>query len=102
MLIKVVRKISAQIAQMINKLNNYFLNKRESTGMDKLIIKNESSHSIGTVLRCVAKVVENGRVSGDQYCYVTSFTFENRETLDIHAFKNEKSDRFLALDGWTH
>ena len=70
--------------------------------MDKLIIKNESSHDMDTVLRCVAKVISKGRVSGDQYCYVTSFTFSNNQTLDIHAFKNEKSDRFLALDGWTH
>lgn len=68
--------------------------------MDKLIIKNESSHSIDTVLKCVAKVIANGRISENQYCYVTSFTFSNSQTLDIHAFKNAKSDRFLALDGW--
>lgn len=75
---------------------------KRSSVMDKLIIKNESSHSVDTVLKCVAKVIANGRISEGQYCYVTSFTFSNNQALDIHAFKNEKSDRFLAVDGWTH
>jgi len=64
--------------------------------MSKIIIENRSNVSWGIVLRLVAQVIDDGRISetskGKQYCFATHF---KRFGVYVYADKNKKSDRFV-------
>lgn len=64
--------------------------------MSKIIIHNRSSLDDVTALARVASVVNGGRISGESYCYATTFT----DGSAVTAHRNANSDRFDVLD-WT-
>jgi len=62
--------------------------------MAKIIIENNSVHSMEEALDYVKSVILMGKVSetskGEQYCFVTSW----KDGTVVYAYKNTKSDRF--------
>ena len=64
--------------------------------MTKIIIENRTDKPDSHIVRLVASVIENGRVSnnGKQYCYVTAFS----NGVSIASELNKKSDRFIAYN----
>lgn len=69
--------------------------------MDKLIIENRAGIPWQDVLRQVAGVVRQGRISNDgkQYCYVSTFRTP-AGTIVVASYLNEHSDRLVVyLEG---
>ena len=63
--------------------------------MNRIIIENRTDVPDADVVRMVATVIDQGRISngGKQYCYATRFA-----SLDIFTVLNGASDRFVAVD----
>ena len=65
----------------------------------KLIIDNRSDLDMIVALTLVTEVIKHGRVSnnGKQYCYLTSYTYDNKEYHFVSDL-NDKSDRILIYE----
>lgn len=63
---------------------------------EKIIIENRTKSPLIHVLNAISVVIEQGKISGDgdkkQYCYHTTF----KSGIEISAFLNKKSDRFVC------
>ena len=59
---------------------------------EKLIIDNHTDKPLYYVMQHVQKVLERGRVSGESYCYLTSFT----DDVYVSARRNKASDTFMV------
>lgn len=68
--------------------------------MEKIIIENQSSLPLRRVAEYVLHVIDQGRVSGDSYCFVTVFYPSDYPGIEVvvRAHKNPKSDKFLVYD----
>ena len=74
----------------------------EEMSMSKFIVDNRSTWlDDSEALRCVADVVDKGRVSnnGKQYCYGTLLKGSSGEEAMIWTDVNKSSDRFVIVDG---
>lgn len=66
--------------------------------MSKIIIHNRSEITPDAVaVRIVSEIVAQGRVSGDQYCFLTSYNVDGAEVHFV-SDKNAMSDKFIVYD----
>ena len=59
----------------------------------KVIITNESDLPMAHAIQMVLKVIEGGRISGESFCYVT--TFENGHL--VYAYTLKSGDGFKVM-----
>lgn len=68
--------------------------------MGKLIIHNKSDLDDTEALSLVARVMDEGRVSGKvhrpQYCYCTTFGCLGKGEYAVWASLNQRSDKFIV------
>jgi len=67
---------------------------------EKLIIQNDSDLKMEDVLGLSQYVVKMGRISGKQYCYLTSITVDGNE-YHIVSDLNKRSDKLTIYKAKT-